>query len=138
VGSALVGDAEVIARARRFRKMLGGAMRQAGLIAAGALYALENHRERLGEDHENARALARGLAQLPGLEIDPSTVETNIVIFRSTLLPAEQLAQAWAREGTAVLATGPDTLRAVTHLMVDRGGIETSLESMARIVRGAS
>ncbi len=91
VGSALAGTREFIARARRFRKMFGGGMRQAGIIAAGALYALEHHRERLAEDHANARRLAEGLAGLAGIEIDPATVETNIVVFLVTSMPAPRL-----------------------------------------------
>ena len=91
VGSALVGDEEFIARARRFRKMFGGGMRQAGIIAAGALYALQNHRERLAEDHANARKLAEALAEMDGIELDPADVETNIVMFRVTSMPAAEL-----------------------------------------------
>ena len=88
IGSALCGSREIIQRARRFRKMYGGGMRQAGMIAAGALYALEHHRERLAVDHSNARTLAEGLARLPGLELDPPSVETNIVFFRVNTLPS--------------------------------------------------
>ncbi len=138
VGSALAGSEELIARARRFRKMLGGGMRQAGIIAAGALYALEHHRRRMTEDHENARRLAQGIAELPGLEIDPASVETNIVIFRTQPGQAQRLADAWGRAGTKVLATGPDTIRAVTHLMIDRRQIEQSLESLGRIAGQSS
>ena len=78
VGSCLAGTAEFIAKARRFRKMFGGGMRQAGIIAAGALYALENHRARLAEDHANAKALAEGVAKLTGVEVDVSGVQTNM------------------------------------------------------------
>jgi len=79
VGSALAGSREFIARARRFKQQIGGGFRQAGIIAAGALYALQNNRARLIEDHENARLLAQGIASLPGIEIDVNTVETNIL-----------------------------------------------------------
>ncbi|MBI2302483.1 MAG: threonine aldolase family protein, partial [Armatimonadetes bacterium] len=81
VGSALCGDEAFVLRARRFRKMYGGGMRQAGILAAGALHAIEHHGERLADDHANARRLAEGLAALPGVELDPAAVETNIVIF---------------------------------------------------------
>src|SRR5690606_671688 len=81
VGSALAGDRDVIERARRFRKQYGGGMRQAGLIAAGALYALEHHRAPLADDHANAKLLAEGLASIPGVEIDLASVETNLVLF---------------------------------------------------------
>src|SRR5262249_5041354 len=82
VGSILAGSNDLIQRARRFRKMMGGGMRQAGIIAAGALFALRNHRDRLEEDHANARLLAEGLGRIKGLEADPAEVETNMVRFR--------------------------------------------------------
>ena len=81
VGACLAGSTELIEEAWRYKQMLGGAMRQAGVIAAAGLYALDHHVERLAEDHANARALAEGLAEIPGVEIDPATVETNIVVF---------------------------------------------------------
>ena len=127
VGSALAGSEKFIARARRFRKMLGGGMRQAGIIAAGALYALEHHRDRLADDHANARALAEGICELPGVELDPADVETNIVIFRVTSEPAAELAERLGRRGVRVLATGPDTIRAVTHLAIDREQIDKAI-----------
>ncbi len=119
VGSALAGTVEIIDRARRFRKMLGGAMRQAGIIAAGALYALEHHRTRLVTDHANARALAEGLRGLDGIRIDPDSVETNIVLLDLAAMPAEQLVAGLAEAGVAVLATGPGQIRAVTNLSVE-------------------
>ena len=82
VGSALAGSKALLARARRFRKMFGGGMRQAGIIAAGALFALQNHRARLAEDHANAKALAEGISRCKGFEIAPGEVETNMVRFR--------------------------------------------------------
>ena len=81
VGSALCGPADLIRQARRHRKALGGGMRQAGIIAAGALYALEHHIDRLAEDHDNARILADAIRETPGLTLDPDIVDTNIVIF---------------------------------------------------------
>ena len=134
VGSALAGSAEFIARARRFRKMFGGGMRQAGIIAAGALYALEHHRDRLAEDHANARKLAEGLAELPGVELDPATVETNIVIFRVTTAPVAELIERLAKEGVLVLATGPDTIRAVTNLMVTRSDIGEAIDIFRKVL----
>ncbi len=116
VGSALAGGAEFIDRARRFRKMFGGGMRQAGIIAAGALYALDHHRSRLPDDHAHARALAEGLAEIDGIEIDPATVETNIVIFRVRDVPAALLVERLAQRGVLMLATGPRSIRAVTSL----------------------
>ena len=127
VGSALCGSGEFIQRARRFRKMFGGGMRQAGSIAAGALHALKHHRERLAEDHANARALADGLSALPGIELDPAAVETNIVIARVTTVPADRLARELDEAGLRVFTTGPDTIRAVTSLAVPAGEIQRAL-----------
>ena len=134
VGSALAGPAGFIERARRFRKMFGGGMRQAGIIAAGALYALENHRSRLAEDHANAKALAGGICELPGIELDSSTVETNIVIFGITSVPAAELAGRLHAAGVAVLATGPDTIRAVTNLTVSAEEIGAAVEIFRKLL----
>lgn len=130
VGSALAGTKSFIDRARRFRKLFGGGMRQAGIIAAGALYALDHNRARLAEDHANARLFAESLAALPGIAIDPATVETNIVVFRTTVMPAERLTARLKERGVLMLPTGPDTVRAVTHLDVAR---EQVLEAAAII-----
>ncbi len=135
IGSAVVGTREFIARCRRFRKMLGGAMRQVGIIAAGALYALDHHRDRLAEDHANARRLAEGLAALPGAELRPGEVETNIVLFRVRRLKAAELAAQLAPRGVRVLALGPDRIRAVTHLNVSAADIERALAAMAPLLR---
>lgn len=127
VGSALVGGEEFIARARRFRKMFGGGMRQAGIIAAGALHALRNHRARLADDHANARTLADALAALPGVELDPADVQTNIVFFRVKSMPAGELASRLKDAGVLVLALGADRVRAVTSLMVDAAAIDAAI-----------
>jgi threonine aldolase len=134
IGSALAGDQEMMRRAERFRKQFGGGMRQAGIVAAGALYALEHHRERLAEDHAHARALAEGLASLPGIEIDPHLVETNVVNFRVLNRPAAQLYEELKCQGILVFATSQDTIRAVTHCDVSRRDIETVLSVLARSV----
>lgn len=136
VGSALAGSREFIQRARRFRKQFGGGMRQAGILAAGALYALEHQRARLAEDHANARALAQGLAQLPGIELDLATVQTNIVVFRVTTMPAQALVAKLKDRGVLVLSTGPDTIRAVTHLNVSTEDITRALADFARCLGG--
>ena len=138
VGSALGGPREFIQRARRFRKMLGGGLRQAGIIAAGALHALEHHRARLAEDHAHARMLAEGLAQLPGLDIDPTTVETNIVRVRVRTCPAAILALELDQAGVRVLAMGPDTFRAVTNLMVTAADIPVAVEIIGRTLQSTS
>ena len=137
VGSALAGSHEFIQRARRFRKQFGGGMRQAGILAAAALYALDHHRARLAEDHDNARSLAHGLAQLPGVELDAATVETNIVRFRVTSAPAPRLVQQLSEAGVRVLATGPDTIRAVTNLNVSPADIAVAVELFGRLVKSA-
>ncbi len=137
VGSALAGSSADIARARRFRKMFGGGMRQAGVIAAGALYAVEHHRDRLADDHANARRLAEGLAEIPGIEIDPETVETNIVIFKVTTMPAAALVEKLGTDQIRVLATGADTIRAVTHLHISRENIEQVIEISKKLVKSA-
>ena len=127
VGSALAGPKAFIERARRFRKMFGGGMRQAGIIAAGALFALANHRARLAEDHANAKALASGLAAVSGLEATPAEVETNMVRFRVLFMPAQQLVDRLRAQGVLVLAVGPDTIRAVTSLMVSSDDIRAAV-----------
>lgn len=134
VGSALAGTQEFIDRARRFRKQFGGGMRQAGILAAGALYAIEHHRTRIAEDHANAKALARGLAVLPGVVV-AGEPETNIVNFRVTTMPSDALAAKLAEAGVLVLVRGPDSYRAVTHLDVSAAQIAETVEILATIVR---
>src|SRR4051794_9608780 len=127
VGACLAGSADFVAEAWRWKQMLGGAMRQAGIVAAAGLHALDHHVERLADDHARARRLAEGLAALPGVDIDPGTVETNIVIFGVPDAPA--VCAALEREGVGMLPVGPDRVRAVTHLDVDDEGIERALEA---------
>ncbi len=124
VGACLAGSAELIAEARRYKQMLGGSMRQAGIVAAGARYGLQHNVERLAEDHANAKFLAAGLAELDAVGIDPSTVETNIVIF--DVPDAQVLHDKLAANGVEMsLLEG--RVRAVTHLDVDRAGVEKAL-----------
>jgi len=118
VGSALCGSRELVTRARRARKMLGGGMRQIGILAAGALYALEHHRERLAEDHENAAAIARDLADEPGVRVDVARVQTNIVMVDVPGVPAAKVVDAARAAGVLVSGFGPERLRLVTHLDV--------------------
>jgi threonine aldolase len=120
VGSALAGSAETIRRARRARKLFGGGMRQAGIIAAGALYALEHHVERLAEDHEKAQLLAAAIREADGLTLMHEPVETNIVIFQVDARrgSAQQWVAALQEKGVAMLAVSPQAVRAVTHLDV--------------------
>jgi threonine aldolase len=112
--------------------MFGGGMRQAGIIAAGALFALANHRARLAEDHANAKALASGLAAVNGLEAAPAEVETNMVRFRVRALPAQQLVDRLRAQGVLLLAVGPDTIRAVTSLMVSSDDIRAAVAVVSR------
>jgi threonine aldolase len=130
VGSALVGGADLIARARRFRKMLGGGMRQAGFLAAGALHALRHHRQRLVEDHANARRLAEGLLSIGGVELSGGVVETNIVRFRTPRMDAARIASLLRERGVLLMATGADSFRAVTHLMISTSDIDRTIEAM--------
>jgi threonine aldolase len=137
VGAALAGSREFIADAWRLKQQMGGAMRQAGIIAAGGLFALRHHVKRLAEDHVNARRLAEGLATLPGIVLDPSTVETNIVIFEvREARDASAAVAALLARGVRMGAMGERTIRAVTHLDVDAAQIERALEA-ARAVFGA-
>jgi threonine aldolase len=124
VGSLLVGSRDFITRAHRFRKMFGGGMRQAGILAGGALYALEHHVKRLADDHSNAHRLAAGLAELPGVTIlrEP---ETNMVVFQVSDL-AKFLEQSRACR-VLINPISTDTLRAVTHLDVSADDVEEAL-----------
>src|SRR5204862_441528 len=114
---------------------LGGAMRQAGIIAAGGVYALRHHVKRLADDHANARRLADGLARLPGVRLDPASVETNIVFFETTANAAEAVEHLLAH-GVRMGALGPHTIRAVTHLDVDAAGIERALAVAREVFTG--
>ncbi len=129
VGSVLAGSAQFIERARRFRKVLGGGMRQAGILAAAGLYALDHNVDRLGEDHENARTLAQALHRLSGLLVDLDRTQTNIVMVEvsSAPWPADEIERRLAERGILFLATGPDRLRLVTNLDVSRENIQTTI-----------
>ena len=132
VGSAFVGSREHVVTAHRFRKMLGGGMRQAGILAAGALYALENQRARLADDHAAARVFADAMRGAPGIEVAP--VDTNIVVLTTNNLPAAELAHRAAAAGVLVNATGKHTLRAVTHLDVDASQVQSAAETLRRLL----
>ena len=121
LGACLAGSAELVEEAWRYKQMLGGAMRQAGIVAAGALYALEHHVERLAEDHVNARRLADDLAGIPGIDLDPRRVETNIVVF--SVDDARRFCADLAVHGVVMSAIDETRVRAVTHLDVDLDGI---------------
>jgi threonine aldolase len=133
VGACFAASRHLVDEAWRYKQMLGGAMRQAGVLAAGALYALDHHVERLAEDHANARALAEGMGELPGVEIDLAAVETNIVIFSVPDAPA--FAEAMRQREIELIPLDPRHIRAVTHLDVDADGIERALEAARDVLR---
>jgi threonine aldolase len=137
-GSLLVtNDPAMMDRARRFRRMYGGAMRQAGILAAAGIYALEHHVARLKDDHENAKRLARKLQQIPAISINPQHVDSNIVIFDvlGHHLPASGIVAVLKKEGVLINATGGTGFRAVTHLDVSTKQIDAAVEVFARVLR---
>jgi threonine aldolase len=135
VGAVLAGSKAFVHEAWRVKQQIGGAMRQAGIIAAACIYALDHHVERLAEDHANARFLAEGLADIGGIELDPATVETNIVWFDVRgRRGADEVAAALKEEGVLIGSYGQGRMRAVTHLDVDRAGIEIALDAMRRVM----
>ena len=134
MGSCLADGASMIQRARRFRHLFGGGFRQAGIMAAGALHALENHRARLPEDHRRARRLAAGLAELPGISADPASVETNIVRFRTPGMNAFRLAEGLLDRGVAVLPAPPDAMRVIPHLGISDEDVEEALGAFAEVL----
>jgi threonine aldolase len=130
VGAALAGSREFIEEAWRLKQQMGGAMRQAGIIAAGGVWALRHHVKRLADDHANARRLAEALSALPGVALDPKSVETNIVFFELTgRLDAPTAVERLLARGVRMGALGPRTIRAVTHLDVSGAQIERALDA---------
>jgi threonine aldolase len=140
VGSALCGPAAFIERARRFRKMFGGGMRQSGLLAAAALHALDHHVTRLADDHANAKMFARGVATIPGLStmVPAEETPTNMVFFNvaPSLGTGPDLCKRLEAKGVRMIALDPQRVRAVTHLDVDAAGIDHALRVLADVVRG--
>jgi threonine aldolase len=138
VGSMLVGSAEQMEQARIYRKALGGGMRQAGVLAAAGLVALEQMPARLHQDHANARLLAEALANIEGVEIDPETVETNILIFRVTgTVTATELITRLKARGILASTVGPSTVRLVTHHDVSRGDCIVAAQALAEEMEAA-
>ncbi len=132
VGAVLVGSRELMDEAWRFKQMMGGALRQAGVLAAACLYALDHNVDRLAEDHAHARVLAEALEALSGATIDASTVETNIVIFECS--DAAWVVSELEKHGVLVGALSPHVVRAVTHLDVDRAGIDRAVEAFGAVL----
>ncbi len=133
VGSVVCGPRDFIKRCHRFRKMHGGGMRQAGILAAGGLHAVEHHRARLADDHANARMLAEGLANAKYLEVDVSRVHTNIVMIDVERGTADAVTALAREEGVLLGSAGAHRIRAVTHLDVDREGVLRAIKVIADI-----
>jgi threonine aldolase len=132
----LVTDAATLPAAARARKVLGGGMRQAGIIAAGGLHALRHNVERLADDHRRARRLAEELAALPGLDVDLGSVQTNMVFAgtRGTGVPAAELVERLAARGVLCLDEGPWVVRFVTHLDVDDEGLDAAIAGIRGVL----
>lgn len=137
MGSMLIGDRDEIARARRIRKLFGGSLRQAGIVAAACVYALEHNIPRLQTDHDNARALAEGIAETEGLKCDVACVESNLVFFEidQKLGTAVQFSAALREQGILLYSMGGQRVRAVTHMDVSGDDITRTLETMRICVR---
>lgn len=136
VGSLICGSKDFIREARRVRKLVGGGMRQAGIIAAAGIIALEQMVDRLAEDHANAKRLAEGLASIPGIVIDPASVQTNIVMFglKNSRLPLAEISARFAAEGVKINPMTATQFRAVTHYGIERQDIEVALVVIQRVV----
>jgi threonine aldolase len=137
IGSVLVGARDFVARARRMRKLLGGGMRQVGVLAAAGLVALETMVDRLAEDHANARRLADGLAGLPRLRVDLARVQTNIVVLEVDRPGgAAELVEGCLARKVKIHAVGPTAIRCVTHKDVDGADIDRALDAIREVVAG--
>ena len=134
VGSVVVGESDFIEEARRWRKMLGGGMRQAGVIAAAGIYALDHMIERLAEDHENARRLAYGLAEVQGIILDPETVHTNIIFFSIEANKSRELAKGLRTRGI-LIDSEKKLVRMVTHYGISREDIDYLLKSVSEVMQ---
>jgi len=136
VGSALSGPRDLIARARRSRKLFGGGMRQAGVLAAAVIYALDNHVERLAEDHHNARVIAAAIRDVPGLRLTPPEVDTNIIWFEvdRALGTAKDVADAVRQRGVVIYPALPQACRICTHLDVSREQATKAAEAIRAAV----
>ena len=135
IGAVLCGSEEFIARARKNRKMVGGGMRQAGIIAAAGIVALETMVERLADDHVNARLLAHGLSTIPGLVIDPATVQTNIVMFAVEGVSPTEFQRQLEERGVKMSSRGGNRFRMVTHYGIERQDVEQALEIVHQVTK---
>lgn len=137
VGSALAGSRNLVTRARRFKQMYGGGFRQAGILAAGALFALDNHRDRLKVDVANARVFAEALDGLDGIEVDLDTVQSNIVRFDVAVMSAGDFADRCHEHGVHMLPGGHHSLRAVMHLGIEREDVDVAVAVVREVLAGA-
>jgi threonine aldolase len=137
VGSVLCGSQDFISRAHRIRKQLGGGMRQAGILAAAGIVALESMIDRLAEDHARAKRLAQGLAKIPGIELDPGTPYTNMIFLSLSAEVAwntKDVADALKKHGVLVGATGSRRFRLVTHYWIDDAGVERAVQAFSQVL----
>jgi len=137
VGSMVCGSSDFIQRARRVRKVLGGGMRQAGVLGAAGMIALTQMVDRLEQDHENARMFAQGMAEFNGIMVNPDDIRTNIVFFDIDpikSMPAERFVQLLEEKGVRIIQLGPCQLRAVTHRMIERSDIEDALAAIKKVI----
>jgi len=137
VGSVVCGNQDFISEARRARKILGGGMRQAGVLAAAGIVALDEMVERLADDHANARKLAEGITEMPGISIDPSQIHTNIVYFGVDRkdMTVEELVKRLGDNGARMLPVGPGRIRAVTHYHISSDDIDYVLGVFAKVLK---
>ena len=138
MGSVIVGTQDFIDQARKWRKMIGGGMRQAGVIAAAGLVAMDTMIDRLADDHVNAKKLAEGLANIDGLSVDPQRIQTNIVIFEvdPAMSTVQEFMAALDREGVKVSYPGEHTIRMVTHREIDSSEIDDALARISNVAKG--
>jgi len=138
VGSVLCGTAEFIKKARKVRKHLGGGMRQAGILAAAGIVALEKMVDRLAEDHARARTLAEGLSEIPGIRLDPGSPATNMIFFdlaASVKLSPAQIERQLAERGVLTSASGPRRFRLVTHVWIDQAGVDKTVAAFREVLQ---
>ena len=137
IGSVVCGTQDFIIQVRRARKLLGGGMRQAGIVAAAGIVALNEMIDRLTEDHTNAKKLAEGLANIPGISVDPAHIKTNIVFFDTIRsdITADELVTQLAQESVRMSASGPQRLRAVTHYHISADDIDYTLNVFSKILK---
>jgi threonine aldolase len=136
VGSVLCGPRALITQAERWRKMLGGGMRQAGVLAAAGIFALERMVDRLAEDHRNARTLAESLAEMAGIDCDLKRVQTNIVLAHLVAMDANRFLEECRRRGVLAVSMGGDSVRFVTHDGIDASQVQAAIQVVSEVLQG--